>query len=78
MTSLAFILGVLPLAIASGAGSAAQRAVGTGVMGGMIASTSVGLCFVPLLFYVVMRIFGYREKSEAAATAAAASSRPGA
>ena len=65
MTSLAFILGVLPLAIATGAGSAAQRSVGTGVMGGMIASTTVGLYFVPLLFYVVMRIseklFGKKE-----------------
>lgn len=55
MTSLAFILGVTPLAIATGAGSAAQNAIGIGVMGGMIASTTVGLFFVPLLFYVVMR-----------------------
>ncbi|SCM77995.1 multidrug efflux system protein [uncultured Pleomorphomonas sp.] len=55
MTSLAFILGVTPLAIATGAGSAAQNAIGIGVMGGMIASTTVGLFFVPLLFYLVMR-----------------------
>lgn len=55
MTSLAFILGVTPLAIARGAGSAAQNAIGIGVMGGMIASVTVGLFFVPLLFYVVMR-----------------------
>lgn len=55
MTSLAFVLGVTPLAIATGAGSAAQNAIGIGVMGGMIASISVGLFFVPLLFYVVMR-----------------------
>lgn len=55
MTSLAFILGVTPLAIATGAGSAAQNAIGIGVMGGMIASVTVGLFFVPLLFYVVMR-----------------------
>jgi multidrug efflux pump len=55
MTSLAFILGVTPLAIATGAGSAAQNAIGIGVMGGMIASTTVGLFFVPLLFYIVMR-----------------------
>ena len=55
MTSMAFILGVLPLAIATGAGSAARNAIGIGVMGGMIASTTVGLFFVPLLFYVVMK-----------------------
>ncbi len=55
MTSLAFILGVTPLAIATGAGSAAQNAIGIGVMGGMIASVTVGLFFVPLLFYIVMR-----------------------
>ncbi|MBS1183402.1 MAG: hydrophobe/amphiphile efflux family transporter [Proteobacteria bacterium] len=55
MTSLAFILGVTPLAIATGAGSAAQNAIGIGVMGGMIASITVGLFFVPLLFYVVIR-----------------------
>ena len=55
MTSLAFILGVAPLAVATGAGSAAQNAIGIGVMGGMIASVTVGLFFVPLLFYIVMR-----------------------
>ncbi|MCX5495339.1 efflux RND transporter permease subunit [Kaistia dalseonensis] len=54
MTSLAFILGVLPLAIATGAGSAAQNAVGVGVMGGMLAATVIGIFFVPL-FYVVVR-----------------------
>jgi Cation/multidrug efflux pump len=46
---------VTPLAIATGAGSAAQNAIGIGVMGGMIASITVGLFFVPLLFYIVMR-----------------------
>jgi len=55
MTSLAFILGVLPLAIASGAGSAAQNAIGIGVMGGMIAVTSVGILLVPLLYVTVVR-----------------------
>ncbi|ODN68413.1 Multidrug efflux pump subunit AcrB [Methylobrevis pamukkalensis] len=54
MTSFAFILGVLPLAIASGAGSGAQNAVGIGVMGGMIAATFLGIFFVPL-FYVTVR-----------------------
>src|SRR5690606_8372339 len=50
MTSLAFILGVLPLAIASGAGSAARRSMGTGVVGGMLAATAVATIFVPLFF----------------------------
>ncbi|MER9748326.1 efflux RND transporter permease subunit [Mesorhizobium sp. M0140] len=57
MTSLAFILGVLPLAIASGAGSGAQNSVGIGVMGGMIAATIIGVFLVPLLFVTVRRIF---------------------
>ena len=55
MTSLAFGFGVLPLAIATGAGSGAQRAIGTGVLGGMIAGTSLGVFFVPLFFVVVER-----------------------
>ncbi len=53
MTSLAFILGVLPLAFATGASSAAQNAIGIGVMGGMIAATVLGIFFVPLLFVVI-------------------------
>ncbi|SJZ49075.1 efflux RND transporter permease subunit [Consotaella salsifontis] len=56
MTSLAFILGVLPLAVARGAGSAAQNAIGIGVAGGMIAATLLGVFFVPLLFLVISRI----------------------
>ncbi len=55
MTSLAFILGVLPLAFATGASSAAQNAIGIGVMGGMIAATLLGIFFVPLLFVVVTK-----------------------
>lgn len=62
MTSFAFILGVAPLAFASGAGSAAQNAIGVGVMGGMIAATALAIFFVPLLFVAVRRIFeGERE-----------------
>ncbi|WNL47062.1 efflux RND transporter permease subunit [Dyella sp. BiH032] len=61
MTSLAFGLGVLPLALASGAGSGAQRAIGTGVLGGMVAGTALGLFFVPLFFVVVRRWFGKRK-----------------
>ncbi|MDP1619778.1 MAG: efflux RND transporter permease subunit, partial [bacterium] len=53
MTSLAFILGVLPLVIATGAGSAAQRAIGTGVMGGMITATVLAVFLVPVFFVVV-------------------------
>jgi multidrug efflux pump len=57
MTSFAFILGVLPLAIASGAGSASQRAIGTGVMGGMITATVLAVFLVPVFFVVVRRWF---------------------
>ncbi|MCC7462471.1 MAG: efflux RND transporter permease subunit [Gammaproteobacteria bacterium] len=57
MTSLAFMGGVLPLAIATGAGSGAQHAVGTGVIGGMLASTLLAILFVPVFFVVVLRYF---------------------
>jgi len=62
MTSLAFILGVLPLAIASGAGSASQRAIGTGVMGGMASATLLAVFFVPVFFVVVRRLFKGSER----------------
>nr|WP_276085316.1 efflux RND transporter permease subunit [Klebsiella quasipneumoniae] len=55
MTSLAFILGVMPLVISSGAGSGAQNAVGTGVMGGMVTATILAIFFVPVFFVVVRR-----------------------
>src|SRR5690606_16540879 len=54
MTSLAFMLGVLPLAIASGAGAASQRAIGTGVIGGMLSATLLGVLFVPVFFVWVL------------------------
>ncbi len=60
MTSFAFILGVTPLAIASGAGSGAQNSIGIGVMGGMIAATALGVFFIPLLFVAVRRVFPAR------------------
>jgi len=66
MTSFAFILGVTPLAIASGAGSGAQNAIGIGVMGGMIAATLLGVFFVPLLFVTVRRIFKGKAKEDIA------------
>jgi multidrug efflux pump len=61
MTSMAFGLGVLPLAISSGAGSASQRAIGTGVIGGMLTGTALAVFFVPI-FFVVIR--GYFHGSE--------------
>ncbi|MEK7317609.1 MAG: efflux RND transporter permease subunit, partial [Pseudomonadota bacterium] len=57
MTSMAFILGVLPLAIATGAGSGSQRAIGTGVMGGMITATLLAIFLVPVFFVVVRSRF---------------------
>ncbi len=57
MTSLAFMSGVMPLALASGAGSGAQHAVGTGVIGGMLFSTFLAVFFVPVFFVVVLRRF---------------------
>jgi multidrug efflux pump len=57
MTSLAFCLGVLPLVISNGAGSGAQHAIGTGVMGGMISATVLAIFFVPVFFVLIRRIF---------------------
>jgi multidrug efflux pump len=62
MTSLAFGLGVLPLVIASGAGSASQRAIGTGVIGGMITGTALAVIFVPVFFVVVRGLFKGSER----------------
>ena len=57
MTSLAFMFGVLPLAISSGAGSAGRQAIGTGVLGGMFSATVLGIFFVPLFFVLIRRRF---------------------
>ena len=57
MTSIAFGLGVLPLALSTGAGSGSQNAIGTGIVGGAITTTLLGLFFVPLYFVTVMRLF---------------------
>ena len=67
MTSLAFILGVVPLVLASGAGAASQNALGTGVIGGMIAASTLGVIFTPIFFTWVMTHL--RRKSKAEATA---------
>ncbi|SDT32867.1 hydrophobic/amphiphilic exporter-1, HAE1 family/multidrug efflux pump [Pseudomonas asplenii] len=68
MTSLAFILGVLPLALSSGAGSAGRQAIGTGVLGGMLAATLLGLFFIPL-FYVLVQRLATRRNAAAPTTA---------
>jgi len=62
MTSIAFILGVLPLAISTGAGANSRRAIGTGVVGGMLGATVLGIMLVPLFYVVVKRLLG--DKSE--------------
>ena len=64
MTSLAFGLGVVPLAISTGVGSGAQNAIGTGVLGGMMSSTFLGIFFVPLFFVIVERLFAKKGGSK--------------
>ena len=64
MTSIAFVVGVFPLAIASGAGSAARVAIGTAVVGGMVTATLLAVYFVPLFFVVVLRVCRVRRMSE--------------
>ncbi len=68
MTSFAFIFGVLPLALSTGAGSGGQNAIGRGVVGGMISATVLAILFVPVFFVVVKRLF--RQDRPAAAAAA--------
>jgi len=69
MTSMAFMLGVLPLAISHGAGSGGQNAIGTGVIGGTLTSTSLGIFLIPLFFVTVMRAFRVRPPAHAASPA---------
>jgi len=64
MTSLAFILGVVPLAISSGAGSGSQNAIGTGVIGGMLSATFLAIFFVPMFFVVMLKLFRVKRASE--------------
>jgi hydrophobic/amphiphilic exporter-1 (mainly G- bacteria), HAE1 family len=59
MTSFAFILGLVPLVIAGGAGEASQRAVGTAVFGGMLAASMIGIFLIPMLYVVFQR---FRER----------------
>ena len=62
MTGLAFVCGVLPMVVATGAGGASQQALGTSVMGGMIAVVVLALLMVPVFFVIVQRVLG-RDKS---------------
>ena len=72
MTSLAFGFGVLPLAMAHGAGAGAQTAIGTGVLGGMIAATFLATPFIPLFYVAVVQLFGKRKNAQAAKPSPAA------
>jgi multidrug efflux pump len=58
MTSFAFILGVLPLVVATGAGANARRAIGTGVAGGMVTAALLGVLFAPIFYVVIRRMAG--------------------
>ena len=62
MTSFAFILGVMPLALSVGAGSASRNAIGTGVAGGMLAATALGIFLIPVFYVVVRRVFRRKAK----------------
>lgn len=73
MTSLAFILGVVPMVTGSGAGAGAQHALGTAVIGGMLSGTVLAIFFVPLFFVLVRGLFRARP---ATATAAATTAQP--
>jgi multidrug efflux pump len=70
MTSMAFILGVLPLAIASGAGSASRNAIGTGVIGGMLSATFLATFLIPMFFVVIAETLGRRKGAAPSAPAA--------
>jgi multidrug efflux pump len=63
MTSMAFILGVLPLAVASGAGSASRNAIGTGVIGGMLSATFLATFLIPMFFVVIGEKLGRGKRS---------------
>ena len=68
MTSLAFMFGVLPLALSTGAGSAGRQAIGTGVLGGMFSATVLGIFFVPLFFVMIRRRFSRVPQAQASTT----------
>jgi multidrug efflux pump len=66
MTSMAFVLGVLPLALSHGAGAASQHAIGTGVIGGMLAATFVATLLIPMFYVVVSRLAARLRRRPAA------------
>ncbi len=70
MTSLAFMFGVLPLVLSTGAGAASRRAIGTGVFGGMLTATMFGIFFVPLFYVLIRSMFPYQREDAASAQAA--------
>jgi multidrug efflux pump len=74
MTSMAFILGVMPLAISNGAGSASQHAIGTGVIGGMITATFLAIFMIPM-FFVVLRARGGEKEDPTSRCALRSASR---
>jgi multidrug efflux pump len=61
MTSLAFFFGTLPLALTTGAGAAAQNAIGTAVTGGLLSATFIDLLFIPFFFVLISRLFGNKQ-----------------
>jgi HAE1 family hydrophobic/amphiphilic exporter-1 len=71
MTSLAFGFGVLPLAVATGAGAGAQNAIGTGVLGGMVTATFLVIVFAPLFFVLVETFIGKGRRGDALASGGA-------
>ena len=76
MTAFAFILGVVPLVIATGAGAVSRRILGTGVMGGMLAATLIAIFIIPVTFYVVERLSGGRGETGEALKPDKAATRP--
>ena len=77
MTSLAFFFGVLPLAIATGAGAGAMKAIGTAVTGGMMSATFIDLFYIPLLFVVVSRVFKGKQPQEIPESRSDSNTSPG-
>jgi HAE1 family hydrophobic/amphiphilic exporter-1 len=74
MTALSFVLGILPLVVATGAGAGSRVSLGTAVFGGMLAATVIGTLLIPVMYYVVQ---GVRERVKGAPRAAAASAAEG-
>ncbi|MEX3977275.1 efflux RND transporter permease subunit, partial [Paraburkholderia caribensis] len=77
MTSLAFILGCVPLAIATGASANSRHSIGTGVIGGMLGATAIAVFFIPMFFYVLETMSERSEKKKAKKAGDAPPSAPG-